>query len=68
MSIADKVDQNALRESHVLRLPEATVTCPECGTLRGPDEIRFIADMGWCRSCSDLPAYVRKQRAKNDKP
>ena len=59
--LSDYIDKNALKTDHVIRLPEAAVTCPECGTLRGPDEILFIRDMGWCRGCSDVPAIYRKE-------
>lgn len=59
--LSEIIDRDALKDHGILRLPPAGVTCPECGTLRGPEEIRFISDMGWCHACSGVPAIYRKE-------
>jgi hypothetical protein len=59
--LSDIIDREALKEDHMIKLPPAQITCPECGTIRGADEIKFIAQMGWCRNCSDVPAIYRKE-------
>ena len=58
-----RIDRRVLREA-LISLPPAQITCPECGTLRGPDEILFIRDLGWCRACAEVPAYIRKYQIR----
>ena len=61
--ITDIIDKEALQNHGILRLPSCVITCPECGTLRGPEEIHFIKMLGYCEYCSGIPAIVRKERA-----
>ena len=65
--LTDIIDRDRLKADHMITLPPASVTCPECGTLRGPDEILFIRDLGWCRNCSSTPAIYRKEAMEGRK-
>lgn len=52
--------KQTLRENDLLVMPEAGVTCPECGKWHHASEIAFVVDIGFCRNCALLEPAVRK--------